>query len=178
MDARDPDGDALAYRLDIRREGSSAWIPLAVGIEGDSFGWDARGMPDGLYRVRLGAVDARDNPEGKQLEDRQIGAAFRVDNTRPSIGTPRIQYSGSRYEFEFVASDAGGNLAAAEVAVDSGDWQPLDPLDGVADSPEERYLLLIDPVEDDDASAGHRTVRVRVTDSAGNMGGDAWPLEE
>ncbi len=173
----DPDGDALTCRLDIRREGSSVWIPLAVGIEEDFLGWDARGMRDGLYRVRLEAVDARDNPAGKQLEDRQISAAFHIDNTRPSIGDPRIQRNGRRYELEFVASDPGGNLAAAEVAVDSGDWQPLDPLDGVADSAEERYLLVIDPAEDDGAVGRQRTVRVRVTDWAGNMGGDAWVLD-
>ncbi len=175
--ASDPDGDGLTYRLDIRREGTNGWIPLAVGIENDFFGWDARGTPDGLYRVRLEAVDARDNPEGKQLEDRQISAAFRIDNTRPSIGDPRIQRNGGRYDLEFVATDPGGYLAAAEVAVDSGDWQPLDPMDGVADSEEERYLLVIESVENDDGVEGHRTVKVRVTDSAGNMGGDAWSLD-
>jgi len=175
--ASDPDGDGLTYRLDVRREGSDAWFPLAVGIENNFLGWDARGMPDGLYRVRLVAVDGRDNPEGRQLEDRQISAAFRIDNTRPSIGDPRIRRDGARYDLEFVATDPGGNLAAAEVAVDSGDWQPLDPMDGVADSSEERYLLVIEAVDDDDEVEGHRTVKVRVTDSAGNMGGDAWLLD-
>ena len=76
-----------------------------------------------------------------------------------------------------VATDPGGNLAAAEVAVDSGDWQPLDPLDGVADSPEETYLLQIESSGVADVTGGHRTIKVRVTDSAGNVGGDAWSLD-
>ena len=150
---------------------------MAVDIENGFFGWDARGMSDGLHRVRLVVVDARDNPEGKQLEDRQVSAAFRIDNTRPSIGDPRIRRSGERYDLEFVAIDHGGHLAAAEVAVDSGEWRPLDPMDGVADSAEERYLLVIEPLEGADGAEGQRTVKVRVIDSAGNMGGDAWLLE-
>lgn len=176
--AVDPDGDALRYRLEIRREGTEAWIPLAAEIESDFFGWDARGMPDGSYRVRLEVVDAPDNPKGKELMDRRISAAFRVDNTRPSIGEPRIRRQGGRYDLEFVASDPGGILAAAEIAVDSGDWQALDPVDGVADSAEERYSLVIEPLEPDPQEPERqRTVKVRVTDSAGNMGGDAWLLD-
>jgi hypothetical protein len=132
-------------------------------------------MADGLYRARLVVSDARDNPEGKQLDDRRTSAAFWIDNTRPSVGDPRVQESGGGFEVEFLASDPGGNVVAAEVAVDSGDWQPLEPEDGVADASEELYQLSIEPLADD-SHAGPRTLRVRVTDSAGNMAGDAWVL--
>jgi len=76
---------------------------------------------------------------------------------------------------EFVASDPGGNVVAAEVAVDAGDWQPLDPIDGVADEAEERYQMVIEPLHRGGPD-GERTLKVRVTDSAGNMGGEAWAL--
>jgi len=110
--------------------------------------------------------------------DRRISAAFRVDNTRPSIGKPRIRRQGNRYDLELVASDPGGILAAAEIAVDNGDWQALDPVDGVADSAEERYSLVIEALEPDQQEPQRpRIVKVRVTDSAGNMGGDAWLLD-
>jgi sugar lactone lactonase YvrE len=175
--ATDPDGDRLRYRLDIRREGSSAWIPLAVDLEGRFFGWDTRGMADGLYRVRLTADDAPDNPEGKELEDTRTSAAFSIDNTRPSVGAPQVRHDDARLEVEFVASDPGGSVVVAEVAVDSGDWQPLEPLDGVADEADERYRLVIEP-DDEVGNDGPRTVKVRVTDAAGNVGGDAWALGE
>jgi hypothetical protein len=47
----------------------------------------------------------------------------------------------------------------------------------VADSAEEHYLLVIEPLEGADGVEGQRTVKVRVIDSAGNMGGEAWLLE-
>jgi hypothetical protein len=174
--ATDVDDDRLRFRVDIRREATASWIPLAVDLDGDFFGWDTRGMPDGLYRVRLVVSDSPDNPAGNELESTRTGGAFRIDNTRPSVGRPRIQHDRGRYEVEFVARDPGGNVAIAEVAIDTGEWEPLEPLDGVADSAEESYQVVLEPLAQPDD--GPRTVRVRVTDSAGNMGGDAWALDE
>jgi hypothetical protein len=74
-----------------------------------------------------------------------------------------------------LASDPGGNVAAVEIAVDGGAWVPLDPLDGVADSSEERYRTVID--EGAWEPGASRTLRVRVTDAAGNLGGDAWSFD-
>ena len=51
--ADDPDGDRLAYRLEVRREGEDAWFPLATGLEDTFYTWDVRGLPDGDYRVQL-----------------------------------------------------------------------------------------------------------------------------
>jgi len=172
--AVDPDGDTLTYSVEIRREGAAAWLPLEVGIATEYSGWDARAMPDGLYRLRLTADDSKDNPAGKEFADQRTSSVFRIDNTRPSIGEPRIRESGDGYEVEFVATDPGGNVAAVEIAVDAGEWQPLEPLDGVADSAEERYLTRI---EAGDAGPPQRSIHVRVTDTSGNLGGDAWPLE-
>jgi len=44
----------------------------------------------------------------------------------------------------------------------------------VADSAEERYLTRI---EAGAAGSPRRSIHVRVTDTSGNLGGDAWPLE-
>jgi sugar lactone lactonase YvrE len=172
--AVDPDGDTLTYSVEIRREGTAAWLPLEDGIDTDYVGWDARGLPDGLYRLRLTADDSKDNPEGKEFADRRTSSLFQIDNTRPSIEQARIRESGNGYDVEFVASDPGGNVAAVEIAVDAGEWRPLEPLDGVADSAEERYRTRI---EGTDAGPPRRAIQVRVTDSSGNLGGDAWALD-
>lgn len=174
--AEDPDDDRLTFTLEIRREGASAWLPLASNVEDEYFGWDTRGLPDGLYRVRLRASDAPDNPGGKELRDARTSPAFRVDNTRPSIADPRIRAEAGGFDVEFTAADPGGAVAAVEVAVDDGAWEPLDPVDGVADSAEERYRTRVEPREP--APAATRAIRVRVTDGSGNLGGDAWPLGE
>jgi len=174
--AADPDGDRLTYRIAIRREGAEAWIPLAEGLEGRFFGWDARSLADGLYRVRVVADDARDNPRGRELEDVRTSEAFRIDHTRPSLGSPKMRRRNGMVEVEFVARDPGGIIAIAEVALDAKGWQPIDPVDGVADEAEESYRFAIDFPEGPGAGRP-RSVRVRVTDSAGNLGGDAWTLD-
>lgn len=168
----DPDGDPLRYRVEIRAEGSGSWIPLAVDLEADFHGWDARSLPDGLYRVRLIADDSLGNPEGKGASDSRISGLFRIDNTRPSVGPPTVRERDGKMQIEFVAADPGGNVVSTEVAIDAGNWEPLDPDDGVADSAEESYRLVLEPARSDG-----RTIRVRVTDASGNMGGDAWAFE-
>jgi hypothetical protein len=171
-EADDPDADVLSYALEIRREGTSVWVPLARDLEESFHGWDARAWSDGLYRVRLTADDAKSNPDGKELREQRTSEIFRIDNTRPTVSDPRIDRNGRGLRVDFVATDSGGNVAAVEVALDAEDWQPLRPLDGVADSAEERYELRIEP-----RASPPRTVRVRVTDSSGNLGGDAWAFE-
>jgi hypothetical protein len=171
----DADGDRIRHTVEIRREGSLAWLPLAVGVDGGYVGWDARGLPDGMYRLRLTSTDALDNPGEKHFSDQMTSSVFQIDNTRPSIASSRVREQNDGYDVEFVAADPGGHVAAVEVAVDGGEWQPVDPLDGVADSSEERYQVRVDPGE---TELSQRSIHVRVTDSSGNLGGDAWPLEE
>jgi len=172
--ATDPDGDRVTSRIEIRREGDSTWIPMAEDLSAEYFSWDVRGFPDGHYRARLTVDDAGDNPDGKQRVARRVSTAFRIDNTRPGLSEPRIREEDSAHTVEFTARDPGGQVAAVEAAVDAGDWQPLDPLDGVADSAEEQYRMRIEATAD--GSDDGRTVRVRVTDTAGNLGGDVWLL--
>jgi hypothetical protein len=133
-------------------------------------------MPDGLYRVRLTVDDAPDNAPGANYRDERTSPAFLVDNTRPSAADPVVRRESGGWVVEFVAGDAGATVAGVEVAVDAGEWRSVEPLDGVADSSEERYRVRLDVTEASGAE-GPPTLRVRVTDSAGNLGGQAWPLE-
>ncbi len=174
--AQDPDKDKLVHHLDFRREGDESWYPLVRKIEDDFYSWDARGMPDGVYRVRLRSEDSPDNPDGKVLSDDRLSPAFVVDNTRPRVERPRVSSAGGSHRMEFVATDPGGNIAALEVAVDGAGWQRLDPVDGIADSSEERYELVVPFGTFPDAA--RRSVMVRATDSSGNLGGGTWALDE
>lgn len=171
--ALDPDGDRLTYSLELKREGEGFWFPLATGLEDDFLSWDARGMPSGLYRVRLTVDDSTDNPEGSDLQARQISETFTIDNTRPSVGEPKVRAVGGGHEVEFVALDPGGGVAAVEISLEGTEWQPLNPLDGVADSEKERYRVVVGA---DGDAAGERALMVRVSDASGNLGGDLWVL--
>ena len=169
--AADPDQDRLRFRLEIRREESDHWSPLAAEVGDEFHSWDARGLRDGSYRLRLTADDAMDNPADASLRVQRISARFRVDHTRPSIGEPRFERRAEGVNIEFEATDRGGSVAVVEVALDGEGWTMVDPLDGVADSASERYRLTVEP--------GHetRTVDVRVVDAAGNLGGDSWSID-
>ena len=173
--ASDPDGDRLSYSLELRREDQETWFPLVDERRVNWFSWDARSLPDGLYRVRLRANDAADNPDGGALDAEQISDAFLVDNSRPRVEGLKVEQAAAGHQLAFVASDPGGSVAAVEIAMDGGEWHPLDPLDGVADSERESYELIVDAAERDGEQA--RAVHVRVTDAAGNLGGDLWVIE-
>jgi hypothetical protein len=166
--ALDPDGDRLSYRVEIRREGTQHWIPIARDVTDDFFSWDARGMPDGTYRTRVIASDATDNAPTAGLSEQRTSPSFELDNTRPLVERPHVEGGGTGVSF--VARDPGGQVAAVEVAVDGRSWQPVLPLDGVADSVEERYAVEIEPPAADETDAV-------LVDAAGNLGGDVWTIE-
>jgi len=169
---KDPDDDRLNFSLEIRPEGSENWFTLVSELDRHFYSWDARSLPDGSYQARLTVDDGRDNPEGRQLSQDVISESFRIDNTRPSV-----QRSGQRREgdvtiVDFVATDEGGRIEAVEVAIGSGRWTIVAPIDGVADSAQETYAVR---VEGAGPNAG--SLRVRVTDAVGNQAGDLWILE-
>ena len=98
--------------------------------------------------------------------------SFHVDNRRPGVSGPEVRSTGDAWDVEFTAEDPGGQLAAVEIAIDGGEWTPLTPDDGVADSPVERYRLVVPHLRL--KARAERTVLVRVVDAAGNVGGELW----
>ncbi|MEO1366159.1 MAG: hypothetical protein AAFX50_03195, partial [Acidobacteriota bacterium] len=71
--AEDPNDDTLRYRIEVRPEGNGdgPWLPVADELEDAHFSFDATVLPDGVYRFRVSAVDAPDNPYGDALEDQR-----------------------------------------------------------------------------------------------------------
>jgi two component regulator with propeller domain len=170
--ADDPDRDRLKYTLELRPEGEDATYVLAHDLVDEFFSWDARSVPDGIYRVSLIADDALDNANGTHRSTERDSDSFHVDNHRPGVGTPEIHKTDAGWEVRFEAEDPGGQIAAVEAAIDGGEWTPLAPDDGVADSPLERYRL--DVPRELLPERSERTVLVRVVDAAGNVGGEMW----
>jgi sugar lactone lactonase YvrE len=166
--ASDPDDDRLTYRLDIRNEGDLFWYPLAAGLTASYYSWDARATPDGRYRVRLTVSDETDNATGKALTRTETSEQFAIDNSRPALTDWSVKRNGVTRQVAFTAVDPGGSVAAVEVAMDAGTWEPLFPEDGVADSDVERYRLTLPREGQDNLPA---SLRVRITDAAGNLGG-------
>jgi hypothetical protein len=175
--AEDPDGDRLRYAIEVRREGSDTWFPLVKELEDQFYSWDVRAMRDGHYRVRVVADDSRDNPDGAHRVDQRVSDAFLIDNSRPTVSEMKVKRSDGRCRVSFVAKDPGGSVISAEVALNGDEWRPVYPQDGVADSELERFEIDCGDARDPALPAA-RTVMVRVTDAAGNLGGELWLIPD
>ena len=154
--AVDPDGDPLRFRLDLRREGDDAWMTLAAGVEDTFYGWDARGVADGMYRVRLTADDGAERGLARGRTAAAVSEPFRLDGNAPTI---EFEPAGDRVAV--VVRDPGGRVAALEVATEGDDWQRVAPLDGVADHERETFEI--------PRASGPQVRRVRATDTSGNV---------
>jgi hypothetical protein len=66
---------------------------------------------------------------------------------------------------EFEAADAASPLRRAEYSVDAGPWTPVDPVDGVLDSPRERFSFRVENL-----APGEHVVVMRASDAASNTG--------
>ncbi len=172
--ASDPDGDRLEYRLEFCRDRGGPcrqWQPLAEDLTRRFFSFDARTLPDGVYRFRVTATDLAANPVGEQRSHSRISEPVVIDHRPPTIAevSTRLLAQGLGVEVRVEASDTGGRLARAEVAVAGGPWRPLAASDGVADGATETFSARLERVPPKGGLA------VRVTDQAGNV--STWRSE-
>ena len=161
--ATDPNGDALRYKVEMRREGEQEWIKLGADLEASAFTWDTNAIPDGRYRVRVTASDAVANPLGEERSDQVESAPFGVDNTPPVVEALEARPAPRAVSVEGRARDGQSPLTRIEASLDDGDWRALTPDGGFADQPELGFHGRIGDVE-----PGEHVVAVRAVDSAGN----------
>ncbi|HUF47230.1 MAG TPA: hypothetical protein VMM93_05380, partial [Vicinamibacterales bacterium] len=141
--AEDADGDRLTYTLRIRRDPDAEWRELRTGLLDTIYVWDTTTVPDGRYVVRVEASDALANAAGRALVGQLDSDAITVDNTPPAISaTVTREATGALIVIE--VRDALSPIQKVEYSVAGGAWQLLYPVDGLADSPVERYQFRLD----------------------------------
>jgi hypothetical protein len=156
--ASDPNGDELRYRLEVRPEASDeSWIEVAEKVEDDHYGFDASVLPDGRYRFRLAAGDARDNDGGVALEAIEVSEPVTVDHTPPVLGDARRAGRGARV----TVYDAASPLREASLSIDGREWKPLAAADGLVDGQTEELLV-------EEIPENARLVLLRLSDAAFN----------
>lgn len=159
--AEDADSDRLVYTLSYRREGEGEWHPLRDSMVDALTVWDTTTVPDGRYSLRVTAADAPSNVSGRALSGERESPAFDIDNTSPVIviDLPR---PAAPSRLTFVVRDAQTQIDRVEYSIGGAPYRPLAPIDGVADSREERYELTLP------AGTPLSRVMVRAVDSMQN----------
>jgi len=154
----DPNGDALEARLEVRREGGpETWLEIAEDLDGDSHGFDATVLPDGIWRFRLTVDDEKANDRPTALSAAQVSEPVVIDHSAPELRRARREGAGIR----LAVYDALSPLRMAEVSIDGAPWRPLAALDGLVDGRSEELVL-------DEIPEGAKLVLVRVGDAAFN----------
>ncbi len=157
--ASDPNGDALKFRVEIRREDGGDWIEIGKDLEASLFTWNTNTLPDGRYRLRVTASDAGANALGEERSGSLVGEPFAIDNTPPSIE----ELTGTGARIRGRAVDAAGPVSRIEVAVDDGEWRSVTPEGGFGDSRSEAFACTLPGL-----APGEHLVSVRAMDLAGN----------
>ena len=162
-DVDNPDDDKLRYRLEVRREGQTAWRPLLrehEPLEQAEYTWDVRAVPDGHYRVRVSASDEPANPAPYASSATAISAPLLIDTRAPELRDLRFD----KGTLSGVAVDALGPVTNLELSIDSGLYRPFYPLDDLLDRAEERFSVPIVGL-----TPGVHTLSVRASDAAQNV---------
>ena len=162
--AVDPNQDTLNYEVSYRGEGESLWKPLRKNLREAVIAWDTVAMPDGRYMLKIVASDAPSNPEATSLSGERESKPFDVDNTPPNVSDLVVAPAADGHRLTFAALDDSSAVQAVEYAVDSGPWQMIYPVDGIADSRREQFDVLVTGY-----SGGVHTLVLKVTDLLGNV---------
>jgi hypothetical protein len=159
--ADDPNDDSLLYDVLYRAVGDERWRPLRTGLDEPVFAWDTATAPNGRYLVRIVASDSPGNPPALALTGFKDSASFLVDNTPPSLSATL-----DHGRIRVIVRDDASPVRKLEMSVDSGRWEEVRPVDGIADSLEESYEITLPPAK---GGAPPRIVVLRASDSLGNV---------
>jgi hypothetical protein len=161
--ASDPNDDELRFDVHYRAEGESLWRVLRQGLRSPVIAWDTVAMPDGRYTLRIVASDAASNPVPAARTGERISRSFEVDNTPPRFANLRTQAATNGHRVTFDVEDDTSPVQSIEYSVNSGKWNLVFPVDGIADSKSESFDFLVEGYRE-----GVFTLVVKVTDTLGN----------
>ncbi len=163
--ADDPDGDKLVYSLYFRAEDESNWHLIRSRMFENSLLLDADVFADGRYYFKVVASDAPANAAEYAQQAEIVSSPVLIDNTPPLVTLVNVKRDGNVLDADIEAEDKTSPLRLCEYSIDAGFWQPVEAVEGVTDSPHERFHLHLDNVH-----SGEHLLVVRVYDSANNAG--------
>ena len=163
--AEDPDGDRLVYNVYFRGEDETQWKLLRSGTHDNSITFDADVLADGKYFFRVIASDREANPPASAREATLVSAPVMIDNTPPIVTLGEVRRNGATAHVEWEANDRASALRRCEYSLDANSWVPMESVDGVIDSQNEKFALDLSGL-----SPGEHLLVIRAADSANNTG--------
>ena len=164
IQATDPNGDALRYKIEFRRIGTETWVQIAEKHGSASFIWDTRTVGDGKYELRVTASDDAANPPDSALSAVRISDPVVVDNTPPLMKDLVARGGAGVADVSGQVADAGSRVVSVHYAVNSQDeWVAVLPSDGIFDSSSEKFAFRVK-----DLKPGAHRIAVRTVDAYQN----------
>ena len=161
--ADDENDDELVYDVLFRREGETTWKALRRAVADTILVWDTNTVPNGSYFIKVVASDGPSNPAGIALTGELESAAFDVDNTPPVIAVAGVRVDRGRTIVTFDVKDDHSPIQRVEFSEDGQRWRGVFPTDGIADSRQEHYELVVEGV------LTERGLTLRAVDSMNNV---------
>ena len=122
-------------------------------------------MADGKYFFRVVASDREANPPASAREATLVSAPVMIDNTPPMFTIGEVRRNGATAHIEWEALDRASSLRRCEYSLDANSWVPMESVDGVIDSPREKFALDLTGL-----APGEHLLVIRAADSANNTG--------
>jgi hypothetical protein len=99
-------------------------------------------VADGRYIVKVVASDLPSNAGDRALTGERESTLVDVDNTPPVLST-EVQRQAGAIHLLVRAHDAQSAIAKLEYSLGGGRWVAVYPVDGTADSPDERFDITV-----------------------------------
>lgn len=165
--AEDPDGDTLVYHLAYRAEDEREWKTIARDIRETTYAIEGSRFADGRYYFRVTASDAADNAPGTAREDSLVSAPSIVDHGAPEVTVLGQERGENGWRVRVRVADAVSLIRRMEMSVNAKVFEVVLPVDGISDGSAEEYAIV---VPDNAAPELEKSVVLRATDAAGNVG--------
>ena len=172
--AHDDNGDELSFAVYYRGESEHNWQFLRDHIIERFYSFDSSQLPDGHYRVKVIASDARSHNPGEALTGEKVSDEFVIDTTPPTVSGLEAHLVNGKIHTVLTAADAISPVTHAQYSVDAGRWQYIAPVGDIADSQTERFEFdapLPPPRPDAEAPAdpAEHVIAIRVYDRYDNV---------
>ena len=104
-EASDKNEDSLLYTISIKEESDNRWRVLKEKWTETIYAFDTLSFPDGVYMLKVVALDIPSNPSGMELKTEKVSRPLIIDNSLPLIKNFRVSKERNKLVVTFVAKD-------------------------------------------------------------------------